>query len=405
VCAAIYGGIVFYQWYFPVSYNYFVAEDSWVEYGTFVLCFWAGLLVFASMKTDQSLRRLGYILFCLALMFVAMEEISWGQRLLGIKTPHIIAQHNYQSEISIHNISFFPSQFLISLAILIWAGVIPQLLRIRWANSLINQFGVPVVSLNILPYFIFGFIVKNFNLVIKHEELGELIFGLGFYIYALGLWRKASEKSQWKILQGKNVSKLITGMVFLLLILMIKISPFDIYALKRVLHNSAERDYPRYKMYNQSLKIYEYLRNHKELHNDDTLYKYGLFLKERNKEESEQIFAEAFQEAKTQMQQQPGKPYPNILAGKIYKQLNQAELSQKEFEKALTIDRERLSKAELDWEKVDALKSMGETYFEMGNIPLALENLQKALEYAHDGSAKMDIKHLINEVNIKKNRD
>jgi hypothetical protein len=33
-----------------------------------------------------------------------MEEISWGQRILGIETPESIAKINHQSELNFHNI-------------------------------------------------------------------------------------------------------------------------------------------------------------------------------------------------------------------------------------------------------------------------------------------------------------
>jgi hypothetical protein len=39
---------------------------------------------------------------------IAMEEISWGQRQLGIETPSSIADMNYKGELNFHNISSLP---------------------------------------------------------------------------------------------------------------------------------------------------------------------------------------------------------------------------------------------------------------------------------------------------------
>jgi hypothetical protein len=41
-----------------------------------------------------------------------MEEISWGQRLLGIETPEYLMEINIQKELSFHNIKQFPLHLL-----------------------------------------------------------------------------------------------------------------------------------------------------------------------------------------------------------------------------------------------------------------------------------------------------
>jgi hypothetical protein len=48
------------------------------------------------------------LLLLAGVMFVAsMEEISWGQRILGVKTPEYISRVNRQKETNIHNLEFF----------------------------------------------------------------------------------------------------------------------------------------------------------------------------------------------------------------------------------------------------------------------------------------------------------
>jgi hypothetical protein len=37
-------------------------------------------------------------------LFIAGDEISWGQRLLGITTPQQIAAENLQNEVTVHNL-------------------------------------------------------------------------------------------------------------------------------------------------------------------------------------------------------------------------------------------------------------------------------------------------------------
>ncbi|MDD3679550.1 MAG: hypothetical protein PHX72_01700, partial [Candidatus Shapirobacteria bacterium] len=95
------------------TYNYhvFIAEDGPVEYAQFILFLLAGIFFLASainlLKKKTFLVGFCYLLFSFAAFFVAIEEISWGQRLLQIDTPEMIAQQNSQNEITIHNLDYF----------------------------------------------------------------------------------------------------------------------------------------------------------------------------------------------------------------------------------------------------------------------------------------------------------
>lgn len=84
-------------------------EDHPVEALTFVFLF-AGSVV--GFGLAQALRRRGeltwvwgfYLLFSVGLLLVAMDEIAWGQRLLGFGTPEAIRAVNRQGETTFHNI-------------------------------------------------------------------------------------------------------------------------------------------------------------------------------------------------------------------------------------------------------------------------------------------------------------
>lgn len=56
------------------------------------------------VRTPKSLLLVGFSL----LFFVAFgEEISWGQRLLGLQSPTLFSEYNRQGEINIHNLPVF----------------------------------------------------------------------------------------------------------------------------------------------------------------------------------------------------------------------------------------------------------------------------------------------------------
>ncbi len=56
-----------------------------------------------NLKTKKNI----FLLLLGILFFIAVgEEISWGQRLLGIDTPGVFNEANRQNELNIHNLSF-----------------------------------------------------------------------------------------------------------------------------------------------------------------------------------------------------------------------------------------------------------------------------------------------------------
>ena len=395
VCALIFMVVYFLEVYCPVAYTYFVNEDSWVEYGTFACYLLAAVLIFWALKKDHNLRRPGYVLFCLGLFFVAMEEISWGQRFFGIRTPHLIAQFNQQSELSLHNVPFFPAEHLFFYAIVFWAVILPEIsYRSQYLNKFLKSFGIPLAPREIYSYFILGFLYINSQIVIETHELGELLTGLGFVLLAVDLRIKIPGGPASVNLNKGRAAGVAILIILAITAVLVLAGPQEVYSLKRRLHKSAATDYPKHGMNGQAIKLFEYLLRHEKLRNNDTLFQYGVFLKKLNRSESEGIFLQALEEAKTGMAQNPDKSAPNILAGKIFKELNQPGLARKEFTEALRKDQIRFDQAKLDWQKADALKSMGEAYIEMGESELAKEHLQKAMDYTADGWTKRKIKKL-----------
>jgi len=90
--------------------GWFFGEDGLLEYAqVFGFVCGAVLLGRAAYRANgrkESPRWHVYFLTVLAAatMVVAMEEISWGQRILGIQTPDALSQVNMQHELNFHNI-------------------------------------------------------------------------------------------------------------------------------------------------------------------------------------------------------------------------------------------------------------------------------------------------------------
>ena len=90
----------------PRHYEWWTDEDSWVENLTAVWFLLAGFLLFTVAWAERSSFQRGiYVLGGIALLFVAGEEISWGQRIFGLATPDFLLDLNAQRELNVHNIN------------------------------------------------------------------------------------------------------------------------------------------------------------------------------------------------------------------------------------------------------------------------------------------------------------
>lgn len=85
-----------------------VKEDRLVEYGQFcVLLSGTVISLFISLRFKKIKQQQWFWFFavCSALFFfIAGDEISWGQRIIGLEVNETVKQINRQSEITVHNL-------------------------------------------------------------------------------------------------------------------------------------------------------------------------------------------------------------------------------------------------------------------------------------------------------------
>jgi glucan phosphoethanolaminetransferase (alkaline phosphatase superfamily) len=115
-------------------YGLFVDEDRLVEWAQF---FALAALVVLGFAIGLRLARLRqrtfaalFIIAAVGALFIAGEEISWGQRMLGWATPTDLADINKQGETNIHNIgNVLQFMNLVMFAVAVVAGVLPFVWR------------------------------------------------------------------------------------------------------------------------------------------------------------------------------------------------------------------------------------------------------------------------------------
>lgn len=194
--------------FFFITYNFISInvywwleqEDGVNETIQFFLFLFASYISFCNCKSAYKYHKKWFtliLIFSFALLFIAFEEISWGQRIFQIESSDWFIENNSQQEITIHNIT--PTGILGWLnlhdifIIVGFYGGLAFLISPKNENPRnIRNIIVPKkkYSLYFLPtgvfYFYFEYINKLELYVIgSHQEVVELILSLGFLFLAL----------------------------------------------------------------------------------------------------------------------------------------------------------------------------------------------------------------------------
>jgi hypothetical protein len=181
-----------------------VREDGpleWLQFAAFLAA-----SVFLVLATVRLVRRGDWLaavligLGALGMFGIAGEEISWGQRLLGLETPESLAEINHQNEINLHNITSFPMQRIGNYLQLVLGGaglLLPWLTRIRKplvTNRYLRLLSPPLF-LSTCFGLLFGYRAIRFLwdrevlTVVKYGEWPEFTFALALAIYGFLLAR------------------------------------------------------------------------------------------------------------------------------------------------------------------------------------------------------------------------
>lgn len=135
----------------PQRYRMLLQEDRIVEWGTVWLFLAAGVLGLRRSIRQRLLFDGLVALFCL---FVAGEEFSWGQRLVGYSAPEFFLRNNVQQELNLHNLpqSVRPGWFLM-MALGGYGVLLPLLSLAARTRAFIDRVGAASPPLALVPWF------------------------------------------------------------------------------------------------------------------------------------------------------------------------------------------------------------------------------------------------------------
>ena len=178
-----------------------VVEDGFVEWMTVIVLIVTMIVCFRRVIVLRQHRSLLFLfvtglvgLFCL---FGAGEEISWGQRIVGLESPEFFQDNNAQGEIGLHNLVveidgkrvklnklIFGTG--LALAMLIYLFVVTPLYR---NNARVKGFFDAIAVPMPQNYHVIGYlaIVATAELLIDHSKRGEMTEFAGAMMFALNV--------------------------------------------------------------------------------------------------------------------------------------------------------------------------------------------------------------------------
>jgi len=199
-------------------YNMLVREDGPFEVLT-ALAYLVGCIVAFSMAKEFYRQKslfwgIAYISLSIGFLFICLEEISWGQRILKMSTPQFFEEHNYQKEINLHNLA---GRYLLHGAYIIVGGygtfgrvIVEKLLPGRFKAFadlfvpywfLITYF-FPIFLLYLYYDYLSAMLVTLFGsylgwdrlgnsfIIGRDQETAEFILSLGFMLFVgINRWR------------------------------------------------------------------------------------------------------------------------------------------------------------------------------------------------------------------------
>lgn len=143
-----------------------------------------------------------YLAFALGLLFTAMEEVAWGQKVINFETPSVWKELNAQGEMTLHNVhglqgrsEIFRLTFGLGGLIGVWVARKPALRKIAAPGMLLSWFlvisGHSIVDMfnDVVP------VQKDFDAAIyRLSELIEMLIGMAGFLYVeLNARRLATE--------------------------------------------------------------------------------------------------------------------------------------------------------------------------------------------------------------------
>ncbi len=179
--------------HFPVAYIWATYEDLVGEWAQTYFFFAAAVLA-ALAALQKSRYRWFFAVLTLACCYVFLEEISWGQRIIGFDTPEYLKARNLQGEANLHNLFTGPHKTLLkdlisiglALALVAYGLVYPVMHAAGWRLAhWADKLGVAGPPLYLWPFFTLAGLFELKPLSFNEAEIAELLIAAALAMTSL----------------------------------------------------------------------------------------------------------------------------------------------------------------------------------------------------------------------------
>lgn len=167
-------------------------EDGIVEYATAIL-YLVCTVLFVQAGRQAGFNRLWNWGLAALVFFVAGEEVSWGQRIIGLQTPEGLHAVNVQGEFNLHNIDGIHQHIRMAamLFVLVVCFAMPFGHRfLPQARALLERLRMPIFPFWAMPAAVLAvaFMVAprlSGMIVFELDEFGELLLSVAMTGFAV----------------------------------------------------------------------------------------------------------------------------------------------------------------------------------------------------------------------------
>lgn len=163
-------------------------EGNLVESATFIFLFFCGIFaIFISTKAPQNKKF--YLIFGILCLLFSLEELNWGQGLMGIKTPGFFFKYSDQGNLNAHNLlqkTFSIKTKHVAGWVLFFYGVcLPLICYRKKIRSSFARKHIVIPPLILSHSFFIGALMMFDYPTGQEEELGELFFSICFLLFMI----------------------------------------------------------------------------------------------------------------------------------------------------------------------------------------------------------------------------
>lgn len=338
--------------YFPQLYIFCTYEDMYGEWAQ--VFFFLMTFIFASLNvisSDVGRFRWFFSVLALAALYTFMEEISWGQRLIGFDTPGFFEEHSYQNEANLHNLLTGPVEswtktaltYVIALGMLAYGVIFPLLLNRKWRLALwFDKWGCVAPPLGLIPAFLFAAIFEAEFFSFNEAEVAELLVAMAMAFTSLSFFLKIRPQKPLKSLLSFILTTLIVTLTAFSTTQILLHKPAQKDEITHRLANGYKKFADRYERYDHYRAIIDVLQLYDQLKPDNTVILRRIrdnYLLLGEQVQADAILQRAIQIALTRHQNQPDNLPAIISLAKSYHQIQRPDkvflYAQKAYDLAL----------------------------------------------------------------------